>query len=48
MSKKVDEISGNLVRDDDQSVVIMRPKHYIGSTGSVWATDYVKIRQESP
>lgn len=28
----------------DKSVVIVRPKFYIGSSGSVWASDYIRVR----
>lgn len=27
------------VNDTDQTVVMLRPKFYIGSSGSVWASD---------
>ena len=33
-----------LVAETDKSVVIVRPKFYIGSSGSVWASDYVRVR----
>lgn len=33
MTKKIDDVSDKLIRDDDQSVVVVRPKHYIGSSG---------------
>lgn len=32
-----------LVAATDKSVVIVRPKFYIGSSGSVWASDYVRV-----
>ena len=32
----------------DTSVVTIRPKHYIGSSGSVWASDYMHIRYVRP
>ena len=48
MTKKVDEASKKLLRDEDQSVVIIRPKYFFGSSGSVWASDYVKISHEYP
>lgn len=28
----------------DRSIVTLRPKYYVGSTGSVWASDYVRLR----
>ena len=33
-----------LVATSDKSVLIVRPKFFIGSSGSVWASDYVRIR----
>lgn len=33
-----------LVAATDKSVVVVRPKFYIGSSGSVWASDYVRVR----
>ena len=46
----VEEIEGknNLINDKDQTVVIIRPKYYIGSSGSVWASDYLKLCHEHP
>ena len=32
----------------DTSVVTIRPKYYIGSSGSVWASDYMHIRYMRP
>ena len=29
----------HLVNDTDQTIVTVRPKYYIGSSGSVWASD---------
>jgi hypothetical protein len=51
MTKKVqtfDDGQEELVRDMDQSVVTVRPKYYIGSSGSVWASDYIHIRHNYP
>lgn len=48
MTKKTDNATQKLVRDEDQSVVIIRPKYYTGSNGSVWASDYLKICHENP
>ena len=48
MTKKVDTESKQLVRDEDQSVVMIRPKYYMGSSGSVWASDYLKIGHQYP
>lgn len=48
MTKKLDEVTNELTRDEDQSVVVIRPKYYVGSTGSVWGSDYMKICHEYP
>lgn len=32
-----------LISDKDQSVVVVRPKHYIGSSGTVWPSDYMRL-----
>ena len=37
-----------LIRDKDQSFVLIRPKFYIGSNGTVWASDFIRIRTEYP
>lgn len=37
-----------MILQDDQSVVTVRPKHYIGSSGSVWASEKVFLRSEHP
>ena len=37
-----------MILQDDQSVVTVRPKHYIGSSGSVWASEKVFLRWEHP
>ena len=37
-----------MIRDQDQSAVIIRPKYYIGSCGSVWASDYMRLSHELP
>ena len=42
------ENKNNLVNDNDQTIVIIRPKYYIGSSGSVWASDYLRICHEHP
>ena len=36
------------VHTEDQTVVTVRPKYFIGSSGSVWASDLLKIRWEFP
>lgn len=33
-----------VVNDTDQTVVMLRPKYYIGSSGSVWSSDYMFLR----
>lgn len=35
-----------LISDKDQSVVVIRPKHYIGSNSTVWASDYMYLCHE--
>ena len=42
------ENKNNLVNDNDQTIVIIRPKYYIGNSGSVWASDYLRICHEHP
>ncbi|CAB3976669.1 RNA-directed DNA polymerase from transposon X-element [Paramuricea clavata] len=46
----VEEIEGknNLINDKDQTVVIIRPKYYIGRSGSVWASDYLTLCHKHP
>ena len=48
MTKKKDDCTGKLIRDMDQSAVMVRPKFYIPSTGSVWASDQVRFSHEFP
>ena len=36
------------VHTEDQTVVTARPKYFIGSSGSVWASDLLKIKWEFP
>ena len=36
------------VHTEDQTVVTVRPKYFIGSSGSVWASDLLKIKWEFP
>ena len=42
------ESKNNLINDKDQTAVIIRPKYYIGSSGSVWASDDLKLCHEHP
>ena len=46
----VEEIEGenNLVNNEDQTVVVIRGTYYIGSSGSVWVSDYLRICHEHP
>lgn len=37
-----------MILKDDHSVVTVRPKHYVGSSGSVWASEKVLLRWEHP
>ena len=46
-TEKIEE-KEELISNQDQSVVIIRPKHYIGSCGSVWASDYMRLSHELP
>ena len=39
-------MSNNLLREEDQSVVVMRPRYFVGCSGSVWASDYIRICHE--
>lgn len=47
---KVANIDGEqkFVHQEDQTVVTVRPKSYTGSSGSVWASDQLKIKWEVP
>ena len=36
------------ITDQDKGVVTIRPKHYIGSSSSVWASDYMRLYHELP
>ena len=50
MKWKVESINGidNLMRTEDQSLVTVRPKYYVGSSGSVWASELPRIYYEEP
>ena len=50
IKKHIETIQGKdeLISDQDQSLVIIRPKYYIGSSGSVWASDYMRLCYEVP
>ena len=50
MKWKVESINGidNLVRTEDQSLVTVRPKYYLGSSGSVWASELLRIYYKEP
>ena len=37
-----------LITEDDRHHVIIRPKAIIGSSGSVWASDTIRLRHEDP
>ena len=49
-NEKVKDICGEnkFVQEEDQTIVTVRPKAYIGSSGSVWALDLVKIKWKAP
>ena len=36
--------SQKMIHDFDQTLVMVRPKHYVGSSGSTWASDYLHLR----
>ena len=38
----------HLVNDTDQTIVTVRPKYFIGSLGSVWASETMMLRRELP
>lgn len=37
-----------LVTEDDRHHVIVRPKAIVGSSGSVWASETIRLRHEDP
>ena len=37
-----------MILEDDHSAVTIRPKHYVGSSRSVWASDSVVLRWKHP
>ena len=37
-----------MIHDFDQTLVMVRPKHYVGSSGSTWASDYLHLRWTLP
>ncbi|CAH3131899.1 unnamed protein product, partial [Pocillopora meandrina] len=47
---KVATIDGEqkFIHEDDQTIVTVLPKSYVGSSGSVWASDQLKIKWEVP
>ena len=49
-NKHIEKIEGKdeLMTDQDQSVVTIKPKHYVGNSGSVWASDYMRLYHELP
>ncbi|XP_070561926.1 uncharacterized protein [Ptychodera flava] len=50
MTGHIDSVNGKeeLMIDADQTAVIIRPKFYIGSSGSVLASDYIHLRWKLP
>ena len=40
--------SDKLVKNTDHSLVIIRPKFYVGSSGCVWASDLIRLWYEDP
>ncbi|CAC5384129.1 unnamed protein product [Mytilus coruscus] len=50
MTWKAEEINGEekMIKEKDQSVVVIRPKYYVPSNGSNWASDYMQIVHNHP
>ena len=50
IKQHIEKIEGKneLITNQDQSVVTIRPKHYIGSSESVWASDYMGLYHDPP
>ena len=50
IKQHIEKIEGDneLITNQDQTVVTIRPKYYIGSSGSVWASDYMRLYHELP
>jgi hypothetical protein len=50
MSYKLEEVDGSskikIVEDD--TIVFNRPKFFVGSSGTVWASEYMRLRYEEP
>ena len=42
------EMKDHLKMTDSDLLVFNRPKHFIGSNGSVWASEYMRLRYEVP
>ena len=40
--------SQKMIHDFDQTLVMVRPKHYVGNSGSTWASDYLNLRWTMP
>ena len=47
---KTNHVDGKIVLEtvEDESVCVMRPKYYVGSSGSVWASEEFRLRCEKP
>ncbi|CAC5384653.1 unnamed protein product [Mytilus coruscus] len=50
MTWKTETIHGKerLIKDHDQSCVVVRPKFYVGSSRCVWGSDLLRLRYEKP
>ena len=50
MSKKITTIDGNdeIEIVEDARYVFVRPKYFVGSSGSVWASEFMRLRHEVP
>ena len=50
MTWKTENVKGEekLIKEADQSLVTVRPKFYIGSSGSRWSSDLLQMRYKNP
>ena len=50
MVKQVCDIDGKqeIKLTEDQTIVFARPKYFVGSGASVWASEYMRLRHEEP
>ena len=50
MNKEVHQVSGKdeIKLTEDQSVVFVRPKYFVGSSGSVWGSEIIELMHHFP